>query len=72
MTEAQTKMAERDSPVGMRRTSTVTLGAYRTQCYMQAMTDTEETTRVFKTAWFAKAARKARINDDELCQAIEC
>ena len=26
--------------------------------------------RVFKTAWFAKAARKARIKDEELCEAI--
>lgn len=26
--------------------------------------------RTFKTAWFAKAARKARISDDELCEAI--
>lgn len=26
--------------------------------------------RVFKTAWFAKAAKKARIDDDELCEAI--
>ena len=26
--------------------------------------------RVFKTAWFAKAAGKARIGDAELCQAI--
>ena len=26
--------------------------------------------RVFKTAWFAKAARKAHIPDDELCAAI--
>lgn len=26
--------------------------------------------RVFKTAWFAKAARKARITDSELCVAI--
>jgi hypothetical protein len=26
--------------------------------------------RVFKTAWFLKAARKARIPDDELCSAI--
>ncbi|MGJ4890462.1 type II toxin-antitoxin system RelE/ParE family toxin [Bradyrhizobium sp. HKCCYLR20261] len=25
---------------------------------------------VFKTAWFSKAARKARIRDDELCEAI--
>lgn len=27
--------------------------------------------RVFKTRWFAKAARKALIDDDELCEAIE-
>lgn len=27
-------------------------------------------TRVFKTAWFAKAARKAKIRDGELCKAI--
>jgi hypothetical protein len=26
--------------------------------------------RVFKTAWFSKAARKARIVDDELCSAM--
>lgn len=26
--------------------------------------------RVFKTAWFAKAARKARISDVELCDAV--
>ena len=26
--------------------------------------------RVFKAAWFAKAARKARIKDGELCEAI--
>jgi hypothetical protein len=26
--------------------------------------------RVFKTAWFSKAARKALIADDELCKAI--
>jgi len=26
--------------------------------------------RVFKTAWFARAARKARIQDAELCEAI--
>jgi hypothetical protein len=34
------------------------------------MTDTEEPARAFKTAWFAKAARKALINDEELCEAI--
>ena len=27
--------------------------------------------RVFKTAWFARAAKKARIGDDELCRAIQ-
>jgi hypothetical protein len=26
--------------------------------------------RVFKTSWFAKVARKARISDGELCNAI--
>lgn len=26
--------------------------------------------RVFKTAWFSRAARKARIPDTELCEAI--
>jgi hypothetical protein len=35
------------------------------------MADAEETVRAFKTAWFAKAARKARIKDDELCAAIQ-
>lgn len=29
-----------------------------------------ESERTFKTAWFARAARKARINDEELCEAI--
>ncbi|WP_202800491.1 type II toxin-antitoxin system RelE/ParE family toxin [Novosphingobium sp. Rr 2-17] len=29
------------------------------------------TVRTFKTAWFVKAARKARISDDELCEAIQ-
>jgi hypothetical protein len=27
--------------------------------------------RTFKTAWFARAARKAHIKDSELCEAIE-
>jgi hypothetical protein len=27
--------------------------------------------RCFKTVWFAKAAKKAHIKDDELCKAIE-
>jgi hypothetical protein len=26
--------------------------------------------RIFKTVWFAKAARKAHISDEELCSAI--
>lgn len=29
-----------------------------------------QTERTFKTAWFTKAARKARIADEELCDAI--
>ena len=29
-----------------------------------------ERERVFKTAWFTKAARKAHVTDDELCKAI--
>lgn len=29
------------------------------------------TSRVFKTAWFSKAALKARIKDDALCEAIK-
>ncbi|MDP2825356.1 MAG: type II toxin-antitoxin system RelE/ParE family toxin [Sulfuritalea sp.] len=29
------------------------------------------TGRTFKTAWFAKAARKVHITDKELCEAIE-
>lgn len=34
------------------------------------MTDAEQTARAFKTAWFSKTARKARIKDDELCEAF--
>lgn len=34
------------------------------------MADAEEIARTFETVWFSKAARKARINDDELCEAI--
>jgi hypothetical protein len=30
----------------------------------------ERSDRVFKTAWFSKAARKALIDDEELCKAI--
>jgi RelE toxin of RelE / RelB toxin-antitoxin system len=30
-----------------------------------------EAVPTFKTAWFAKAARKAHITDDELCFAIQ-
>src|SRR4051794_39802070 len=30
----------------------------------------EATGRVFKTAWFSKTARKARISDAELCEAM--
>lgn len=34
------------------------------------MTEADEATRVFKTRWFSKAARKALITDEELCEAI--
>jgi hypothetical protein len=34
------------------------------------MADHEQAARAFKTAWFAKAARKALIKDEELCEAI--
>jgi hypothetical protein len=30
----------------------------------------EISSRIFKTAWFAKAAKKANISDKELCAAI--
>jgi hypothetical protein len=32
--------------------------------------DAEQYERVFKTAWFTKAAKKAHIDDEELCTAI--
>lgn len=35
------------------------------------MVEVEESMRTFKTAWFSKAARKARLKDDELCKAIQ-
>jgi hypothetical protein len=35
------------------------------------VTGAGQAARVFKTAWFAKAAQKARIKDGELCEAIE-
>jgi hypothetical protein len=35
------------------------------------MLDADETMRTLKTAWFSKAARKARIKDGELCEAIQ-
>lgn len=34
------------------------------------MAGLEKSVRTFKTAWFAKAARKAHIPDEELCSAI--
>ena len=35
------------------------------------MPHADKVARVFKTAWFAKAARKARIKNEELCEAIQ-
>ncbi len=34
------------------------------------MRQVETPGRLFKTAWFSKAARKARISDAELCEAM--
>lgn len=34
------------------------------------MTEAMEVARVFKTAWFTKAAKKALIKDSELCAAV--
>jgi hypothetical protein len=34
------------------------------------MSEAEKIPRTFKTAWFTKAARKALIKDDTLCEAI--
>ena len=34
------------------------------------MTGSDEPSRVFKTAWFAKQADKSHIDDTELCEAI--
>jgi hypothetical protein len=34
------------------------------------MSQARSSQRVFKTAWFSKAARKALISDDELCAAM--
>jgi hypothetical protein len=31
----------------------------------------DEAARTFKTAWFAKAARKVHLTDEELCSAIQ-
>lgn len=34
------------------------------------MSEAKEVARVFKTAWFTKAAKKALIKDSELCAAV--
>jgi len=38
---------------------------------MKTMPHALADSRVFKSAWFAKAARKAGIADDELCEAAQ-
>ena len=40
-----------------------------TVCVVVSQTTKPE--RVFKTAWFVKAARKAHIRDEELCSAVK-
>ena len=37
---------------------------------LRLATVTKRSGRVFKTAWFTRAARKAHISDEELCSAI--
>jgi hypothetical protein len=37
---------------------------------MERASEVEISRRVFKTAWFSKAAKKAHISDEELCTAI--
>ena len=47
------------------------MGINSTWCYTVFMAGwAGGTERVFKTAWFSKAARKALIPEDELCAAI--
>lgn len=41
-----------------------------TRCYRCGMMKNNFAARVFKTAWFSKAARKAHIDDAELCSVI--
>lgn len=50
---------------------TASLDRNSTQCYIMTMPEVAKATRTFKTAWFAKAARKSRITDKELCAAIQ-
>lgn len=41
-----------------------------TQCYIFCMLEKDQKPRMFKSAWFEKAARKTGIDDKELCTAI--
>ncbi len=41
-----------------------------TGCYTFDVIDAGRAARAFKSAWFAKAARRARITDHELCEAL--
>ncbi len=54
-------------------TNIIQLDKGRNQCYTYQMEEEEEeiAPRAFKTEWFAKAAKKAKITDAELCKAIE-
>jgi hypothetical protein len=67
----QAKRIERQKHESMFAPARRHLDLDSTQCYIFGVTDAEQTTRAFKTAWFARAARKARIKDDELCEAIQ-
>ncbi len=53
------------------KTKPVAWAECSTSCYTTVIVaETRSTQRVFKTAWFSKAARKALIGDDELCEAM--
>jgi hypothetical protein len=44
---------------------------HSTRCYTKTVpNEARDSARVFKTAWFSKAARKALIDDEELCKSI--
>ena len=55
---------------GPLQSAALRLAGCSTECYTWRMASSPRRERVFKTAWFAKAARKAQFGDDELCAAV--